>query len=306
MGRSFRSLAAPVALAFAGVLLGACANQAPNGERATVGDSSGNEPPVAASAANHNNLYATLYLRSAAEYKALARTVYGAAATSLDALVANKQHSAALEQQTAYIDLPPAVIVDVDETVLDNSAYQGTLVAENKSYNTPHWDRWVADAKAGPVPGAVDFALAAQSRGVTMLYLTNRRCIQREQGGDPCPQRAETINNLKDVGFPEPDPGNVYLRSAEFDFASDKGSRRKSFAERYRIIMLFGDDLGDFASGTRGPEVTPADRAAVVGQNNARWGRDWFVLPNPSYGSWLNVLGDDLYESLEPWQDGGN
>lgn len=259
-------------------------------------------PHVATPAATHNNLYATLYLRSAAEYEGLSHTIYGAAETRLDALLANPGRSAALEQQDNFIDLPPGVIVDVDETVLDNSAYQATLVTENKTYNTPHWDRWVAEAKADAVPGAVEFAQAAADRGVTMLYLTNRRCIQRETGGDLCPQRAETIENLVRVGFPEPDPRNVFLRSAEFDFASDKGSRRAAFAQRYRIIMLFGDDLNDFVSGLKVSGVTHANRAMAVTQNTGRWGREWFVLPNPSYGSWLPVLGDKPSEYLEPWQ----
>lgn len=286
MGHAVRILAGLIP-AFA---LAACASQLPQAE-----------PPAAV----NNNLYATLYLRSAAEYQALAHTIYSAAAAQLDTLIENKQHSAALEQQNAFYDLPPGVIVDVDETVLDNSAYQATLVAENKTYNTPHWDRWVADAQAGAVPGAVDFARLAESKGVTMLFLTNRRCIQRDPDGDACPQRAETISNLISEGFPEPDPGNVYLRSAEFDFASDKGSRRSAFAERYRIIMLFGDDLSDFVSGLKVQGVTPADRKAAVAQNSMRWGREWYVLPNPSYGSWLNVLGENHYDHLEPWKDSG-
>lgn len=258
-------------------------------------------PQTGAPAAN-NNLYATLYLRSAAEYEALGQTVYNAAGARLDEAVHRTDYSAALEQNNDFSRLPPGIIVDVDETVLDNSAYQATLVARNITYTTPHWDKWVAQAQAGAVPGAVQFARRAELMGVTMLYLTNRRCIQRVPGGDPCPQRAETINNLVKTGFPAPDPANVYLRSAEFGFASDKGSRRKALAERFRIIMLFGDDLGDFISGIKDPGTTRADREAAVAQNGTRWGREWFVLPNPSYGSWLDVLDGQLYESLEPWR----
>lgn len=280
-----------VSMFFALFILAACVTQAPQTKE---------------TAAANNNLYATLYLRSAAEYDALGRAIYSAAEARLDALLADKHHSAALEQRNPFADLPPGVIVDVDETVLDNSAYQATLVVENISYSTPHWDRWVAEAKAGAVPGAVQFAQGAASRGVTMLYLTNRRCIERVSGGDPCPQRAETIRNLVRAGFPEPDPANVYLRSAEFNFDSDKGSRRAAFARRFRILMLFGDDLGDFVSGLRAVGTTLADREAAVARNAARWGREWFVLPNPSYGSWLDALGDDPHRTLEPWQAGAS
>ncbi len=260
-------------------------------------DNSAIDPP-------NNNLYATLYLRQAAEYKALTHSIFAGATAQLDAALA--ADSAALEQGEGFESLPPGIIFDVDETVLDNSAYQGTLVAEDIEYNTPHWDRWVADAEAEALPGAVAFSRVAVERGVTMLYLTNRRCIQREPGGDPCPQRAETIANLISTGFPEPDPANVYLRSPEFDMDREKGSRRAAFAERYRIIMLFGDDLGDFVDGVKQPGMQPDQRAAVVAKHGERWGRQWFILPNPSYGSWLDTLEEPLYQHLDAWRDDGN
>lgn len=254
-------------------------------------------------AAPNNNLYSTLYLRSAAEYQGLTRGIFAGAEAMLDTALAASD-SAALEQGAAPMHMPPGIIFDVDETVLDNSAYQATLVVENRNYTTPHWDKWVADARADALPGAVAFSKAAVARGVSMLYLTNRRCIQREPDGDPCPQRAETIANLISTGFPEPDPANVYLRSAEFNMDRDKGSRRASFAERYRIIMLFGDDLGDFVSGVKKPGITPAQRSAVVAKHEERWGRQWFVLPNPSYGSWLDTMDGRFHDYLDPWQGG--
>lgn len=256
-----------------------------------------------ASPVANDNMYATLYLRTAAEYDALTRSIYASAASMLDPALAASD-SAALEQPGDFSTLPPGIIFDVDETVLDNSAYQATLVAENISYSTPHWDGWVAEARADAVPGAVAFSRAAVDKGIALLYLTNRRCIQRSPGGDPCPQRDETIRNLVDAGFPEPDPAQVYLRSAEFDFDRDKGSRRAAFAKNYRIVMLFGDDLGDFVPGAKAPGITTADRERLVAENARAWGRRWFILPNPSYGSWLDVLDNRLYENLQPWSGG--
>ncbi len=260
-------------------------------------------PSSPVSPAANDNMYATLYLRTAAEYDALTRSVYAAAQSMLDSALA-ASGSAALEQSGDLTTLPPGIIFDVDETVLDNSAYQATLVAENISYNTPHWDGWVAAARADAVPGAVEFSLAAVDRGIALLYLTNRRCIQRSPDGDPCPQRAETISNLVKAGFPEPDPVNVYLRSAEFDFERDKSSRRAAFANNYRIVMLFGDDLGDFLPGVTASGITATDRQRLVAEHAAAWGRRWFILPNPSYGSWLDVLDNRLYENLQPWSGG--
>lgn len=262
--------------------------------------SSPGEPPKSTP---HDNLYATLYLQTAAEKNALSRVIYRAAIERLDEALADPNWTAALEQSGDFSGLPPGMIFDVDETVLDNSRYQATLITGRLSYNTEHWDRWVAEASAPAVAGAVEFSRAAVDRGVSMLYLTNRRCIARMPGGDPCPQRAETIANLVSVGFPRPEPGNVYLRSAEFDFDRDKRSRRAAFAERYRLLMLFGDDLGDFLSGVKNEGVDEAGRGALVEENAGKWGRTWFVLPNPSYGSWLDVLGEDPASQLRPWQE---
>src|SRR5690606_2336447 len=70
--------------------------------------------------------------------------------------------------------LPPAVIMDIDETVLDNSPYQARLVAGGGEYDEATWSGWVEERKARPVPGVLEFARAAQARGVTILYLSNR------------------------------------------------------------------------------------------------------------------------------------
>lgn len=261
------------------------------------------EPVSTAPAAAHNNLYATLYLHTAAEHKALSLMAYRAAAGVLDEALSNSSWSAALEQDGDFEALPPGIIFDVDETVLDNSAYQATLISENLVYRSEHWDRWVAAASAPAVEGAIEFSRAAVARGATLLYLTNRRCKQREPGGDACPQRAETIANLVTAGFPEPEPGNVLLRSAEFDFERDKKTRREAFARRFRLLMLFGDDLGDFLPGVKDEGAGENARNALVRSHADRWGRSWFVLPNPSYGSWLDVLGEDPASHLRPWRD---
>jgi len=74
-------------------------------------------------------------------------------------------------------------------------------------------------------------------------------------------------------------------------WTSEKKSRREYIAERYRIVMLFGDDLGDFLPGVKN-NITPQERDRLVREHKNNWGRMWFMLSNPTYGSWLNVLGD--------------
>jgi predicted secreted acid phosphatase len=99
-----------------------------------------------------------------------------AAADHLDAALKEKHWDALVpdERGNAAIGLKPAVVMDVDETVLDNSPYQARLVRDGKEYDEATWDQWVAEKKAKPVPGVVDFAKAAAAKGVTMLYISNR------------------------------------------------------------------------------------------------------------------------------------
>src|SRR3546814_911476 len=88
----------------------------------------------------------------------------------------------------------PAAIVftDIDKTVLDNAPYQARLSRNQAQYSDPSWDLWVAEKKAKAVPGAIDFARAAATKGVTILYLSNRAVHLKDA----------TLANLEAVGMP--------------------------------------------------------------------------------------------------------
>lgn len=245
-----------------------------------------------------NDLNSTLWVRTAAEYRALAEQAYADAAGSLDAALKDTAWTAALEQSGPYEDLPPAVILDIDETVLDNSRYQAELVRENARFDPETWDRWVASAGAGPISGVVEFAGKATARGITLIFITNRECAKRKGFSDPCPQEGDTIQNLENIGILDIEPGQVLLRGERPGWGSEKESRRKSVAESYRILMLFGDDLGDFLPNVR-KNITPKERIELVHAYKEMWGKKWFVLPNPVYGSWYRVLKDPKEQYLK-------
>lgn len=133
--------------------------------------------------------------------------------------------------------------------------------------------------RATALPGALDFTRYADSVGVAVFYVTNRDAISK-----PATRRAHA-----QLGFPlnarvEP----IYCRGDKPDWGTDKGSRRSAIAARYRILLLIGDDLGDFISGVR---VGPEERRRLVAEHTARWGERWIVLPTSMYGSWEDVLG---------------
>jgi acid phosphatase len=197
----------------------------------------------------------------------------------LDAALADPSWTAALEQQGDASRLPPAVVVDIDETVLDNSYYQARLIRDNSVYATPSWDAWVAEARATAVPGAVEFSKYAASKGVTIFYVSNRTANLEEA----------TRKNLAALGFPLPvGIDTILVRGERPDWAtSAKGARRAFIAANYRIVMLIGDDLGDFVVDASG---TPAERSARTSAQSDWWGRRWIMIPNPTYGSWERAI----------------
>ncbi len=234
----------------------------------------GPAPPAAA----RTGLDATLWVETAVEYRALARQAYATAARSLARALADSSWSGALEQGEGYEGLPPAVILDVDETVLDNSPYQGRLLADGEAYADDSWAAWVRERAAGAVPGAIEFTRAAARAGVAVFYVTNRDAALE----------SDTRANLARLGFPIDDEGNdvVLARGERPEWGSDKGSRRAMIARAYRVLLLVGDDLADFV--TAAPDQ--GGRREVFERYAGRWGRAWIVLPNPMYGSWERAL----------------
>src|SRR5687768_463339 len=259
-----RATVLAISLLAATLALGACKRTdvpaAPAAKPATAPDTK----PTTADVVADDNLNAVLWVQRSAEYQAVSQTIYRAAADKLDLALQEKNWDALVpgERGNAATGLPPAVIMDVDETVLDNSPYQARLVRDGKEFDDLTWDAWVAEKKAKPLPGVVDFAKAASAKGVTILYLSNR--AEHLQ--------AATLANLKSAGLPVKDD-SVFLGLGTFvkdceQHGSEKNCRRKLAGQQYRVLMQFGDQLGDFA---RIDANTPEGRAALYAEH-----QDWF------------------------------
>lgn len=249
---------------------------------AAAGSSNPATAPVASNPA-HDNLNAVAWVQTSVEYKALSEQTYRAAADHLDKALKEKNWDALVpeERGNAATGLKPAVVMDVDETVLDNSPYQARLIRDGADYDEATWAQWVAEKKAKPVPGVVDFAKAANAKGVTVLYISNRAEHLKEA----------TLANLKGVGLPVADD-SVFLGLGTFvkdceQNGSEKNCRRKLAGQKYRVLMQFGDQIGDFVqvvSNTRG------DRDKLYAEYHDWFGERWWMLPNPTYGSWEPAL----------------
>lgn len=234
-------------------------------------------PPEAQPAsAFTDDLMAVAWVQTAAEYDATVLTVYQGAAAALERGLADPAWTALVEQTGEFATLPPAIVVDVDETVLDNSPYQARNVVDGAGFAKESWRAWVAEARGRGVPGASAFLQAADAKGVTVFYVSNRDADQVE------PTRA----NLAALGFPDAEDGDTFLfRPAEGP--SGKSLRRAQVATTHRVVLVFGDNLFDFVEADK-PDR--AARDALVADHLAWWGTRWFMVPNPLYGSWDDAL----------------
>lgn len=230
-----------------------------------------------------DNLNAVLWVQRSAEYRALCEQTYRAAAGRLDAALKSSNWDALVpeERGNAATGLKPAVILDVDETVLDNAPYQARLIVDHAQYDQVSWDQWVAEQKARAVPGVVDFARAANARGVTLLYISNRGVHLKDA----------TIANLRAVGLPVADDGvflglGTQVPGCEQN-GTEKNCRRKLAGQHYRVLMQFGDQLGDFVQVTAN---TQAGRQQLLDQYHGWFGQRWWMLPGPTYGAWEPAL----------------
>ena len=216
---------------------------------------------------------AILYQQKSGEYRALAYQAYNLARLRLDQDLDKKN----LKQlPKAERKRPRAIIVDIDETVLNNSPSNAYMAKNNLPFNVKDWYAWGEMRKAKAVPGAVDFLNYAVSKGVKVLFISNRDEVQKQA----------TIDNLKSVGFKDVSADNVQLRQVVT--VSTKEPRRTAVADKYRVVMLMGDNLDDFSDMFEAKSMS--DRFDAVEKNRDLFGKRFIVLPNAMYGTWENAI----------------
>lgn len=221
------------------------------------------------SADNEYQVAAVLYQQKAGEYRALCYQAFNWAKIVLDN---DKKTSKKLPK--ADRKKPLAIVVDIDETVLDNSPAQAHLIKNRAPFTQASWYAWGEMRKAKAIPGAVEFLNYAVSKGVKVFYVSNRDEVQKQA----------TIDNLKSVGFQDVSADNVVLRTSE----SSKEVRRNTILQKYRIVTLMGDNLDDFSNVFERKSVI--ERFAEVDKAKAMFGGKFIALPNAMYGSWENAI----------------
>ena len=231
------------------------------------------------------SILSVLYVQTSTEFAANNLQTYLNATEALERALEDSSWSAALEQKENFSDKPPAIIIDIDETVLDNSPFQSRTILSGLSYPNG-WSEWVNESKADAVEGVYDFLHFANEKEVEIFYLTNRLESYR----------APTIKNLLNLGLPFKNDNMLLMRKEEN--SRDKTERRKQVADKNRVILIIGDQLTDFIS-TKEAYVFHTDRKKLAKKYSDMWGSKWFMITNPTYGRWELSIYDNMPESEE-------
>ncbi|WP_427113289.1 5'-nucleotidase, lipoprotein e(P4) family [Megasphaera sueciensis] len=216
-----------------------------------------------------------LWMRSAAEYRALCYQGYNTAMAQVDTALADP----------ARKGKPLAIVLDCDETVVDNiGGMSESAAAGNGLYTSAWWRDWIHEARSGAMPGAAKFLNEVHRKGVSIFYVSNRFAHINY---------AATVKNLKGLNFPSVDREHVLLMTN----TTDKQPRFDSVAAKYDVIVYMGDNAGDLPLYTDGTSMV--QRNKIIDEHQADFGIKYIVFPNPAYGSWVGAMAKG-YFSLTP------
>ncbi len=218
---------------------------------------------------NEYQVGAVIFHQKAAEYRALAYQTFNLAKMQLDL---DKKRSKKLPKKERR--KPRAIVIDADETVLDNSPYFAKLIKEQKPFEIETFHDWKKSGKSKAVPGSVEFLNYASQKGFDVFYVSNV----------PNSFKEATIDSLKQNGFPDATEENVMLITDK----SSKEPRRQKVAETHRIVMFIGDSLNDLSVVFEGRST--AERFAEVENAKNQWGTKFIVMPNIIYGAWESAV----------------
>lgn len=190
---------------------------------------------------------------------------------------------------------PPAVILDADETAILNSGYEYWLARGNPGGSTV-FDRWAETGapQTRPVPGAVTGVRRLREAGIAVIYNTNR----------PAAAAAGTIRAIEAAGLGSAVHGQSLFLLGDDALAGNKDGRRRTISERFCVLALGGDNLGDFAHTLNDPAQTVQQRRdrAARGGIAQLWGNGWFMIPNAAYGAWQKGTIGEVFPPEVRWE----
>ena len=242
----------------------------------------------------HNTLDATLFTQRSAEWCALYLQAFALAELRLLVEV-QRRTQARMPAESLY------VVSDLDETLLDNSAYNAWILQTGRDFHDDTWSQWCQQRQALATPGAVDFAKFVVEHGARLVYVSSRFDRDREA----------TADNLRELGFPLPDfssdPNLTHLFLSGMPLQGKPSKKREQFAwleQRFggEPMLWLGDNLSDHHPELYSSRVDGEQRRVRVLEKDYRWGHQWIVFPNAIYGSWRQALGKADEEPAAPFQ----
>jgi len=164
------------------------------------------------------------------------------------------------------------VILDADETTIDNSPYEIQQARLGVPYDSATWDALVKRGAARALPGVVDFTTRVHALGGHVVIVTNR-----DQ-----PYCDVTRENIIRVGVPADE---VLCRTDRANGSKDprfeavQHGVAPSILPPMDVLMWVGDNIQDFPHLAQSIRTAPDSALAGFGER-------YIVLPNPMYGSW--------------------
>lgn len=216
---------------------------------------------------NEQLMMATLWVQSSSEFRALSYQAFNLAEMMIEKDLADDT-----------VTMPRAIVVDLDETILDNSPYEAWLIGKDFGYSSSTWNPWIQAGIAPAMPGAVEFLKYCAEKNIEVFYVSNRKVLDDNSGYEG------TVKNLKALGLPNVDETHVLLRTG----SSNKDERRAMAEDGRHVILYMGDNLNDFLHDFAG--LTVDERFAMTDKYKDEFGKKFIVMPNPMYGEWEGVV----------------
>lgn len=191
---------------------------------------------------------------------------------------------------------PFAAVFDADETLVWNLGSMRWFAEKGIAFDPNIWDQWeqTGAGKAVAMPGTVDMLARLRAAGITVIANTNRTAANAKGSED----------TLRAAGLGEFKHGETLFLMGDDADGSSKDARRAAIASKYCVILMAGDQLGDFSQQFNVKDLPAATRTAFATSPaaTALWDKGWFLFPNAVYGPWEKLGWDDTFPSDTKWE----